>query len=100
MSARELEFLSPHLKATRARLAEHRHGGIVFDSEQVEYFVRCFDQLIKLARALEDEVAKHERNDRAQRHLKIIADIDVTIGGNVVAFPGHSPDHRPTGGAA
>ena len=98
MPALKLEYLSEHLRATRNKLAEFRHGGVVLTSDQVEAFVGRFDQFLEMARALECEVSRREWNDRAARDPKL-HDGAVPIGGNVVAFPGRSPDHHP-GGAA
>lgn len=100
MSARKLEYLSEHLTATRNRLKDFRHGGIFLNDEQLEEFIKRFDQFTEMARTLEAEISCREWNERAGRDPRIAEDADIAIGGNVVAFPGRAPDRRPTGGSA
>ena len=90
MPVRNSENLSAQLKDTRNRLADYRHGGILLNSEQVDAFVEKFDEFIAMARTLENGVDFVPTVDLSK----------VAAGANVVAFPGRSPDHRPTGGAA
>lgn len=90
MPARNSENLSAQLKDTRNRLADYRHGGIILNSDQVDAFVEKFDEFIAMARTLENGVDFVPTVDAS----------GVISGSNVVAFPGRSPDHRPTGGTA
>jgi hypothetical protein len=100
MSNRKLDYLSDHLIATRNRLADFRHGGVYLNDEELEGFIKRFDEFIDTARNLESEISCREWNDRAARDRQISEDGGAPIGGNVVAFPGRAPDHRPTGGNA
>ena len=91
MSARKPEPLSAQLKDTRNRLSDYRHCGLLMDHEQVEEFVARFNEFIDMARAMENGVCTD---------LSFPAGTAISAGSNVVAFPGRSPDHRPTGGSA
>jgi hypothetical protein len=97
MAKHNHEHLSDHLRATRNRIAEFRHGGIYLNDEEVEKFVRRLDQLTNMARELEGEIGRRQWSERTSCDLDSL--IDAAFGDNVVAFPGR-PDHRPTGGSA
>lgn len=91
MPVRKSEQLSAQLKETRNKLAEYRHCGLLLNYQQIEAFVGKFDEFIDMARALENGASLDPTNVNIG---------DVAISGNIIAFPGSAPSHRPTGGAA
>ena len=100
----KLDYLSDHLKVTRRKLSDARHGGIVLTGEELEAFIGEFDRFISLSIALENEVSKTWWNQRAAAERRTIADLHNIVvaqavgapDSNIVAFP-----TRPViGGAA
>jgi len=102
----KLECLSDHLKATRSRLKEFRHGGIVLTGEPLESFIRRFDRFVEMAILLENEISRREWNDRARvdrEQLMQLGGGDIldamrTTGRNVVPF--RRPAAPPEGDGA
>ena len=61
----KLDYLSEHLKATRSRLADLRHGGLVLTGDELEGFIKRFDYFAEMAIALETALSAVEWNRRA-----------------------------------
>ncbi len=49
-------LLSDHLKVTRNRLAEHRHGGLVLTGEDLEDFIRRMTSFVTMSIELEQKL--------------------------------------------
>jgi hypothetical protein len=87
------ERLSEHLKATRNRLSEFRHGGIVLEGEHLEAFVRRFDAFVQKAEALECLVRASDWTGRAAAdRVQLLTPASIVVletmrpNSNVVSF--------------
>jgi hypothetical protein len=99
-SVLDLEYCSEHLRGLRRKLAEHCHGGIVLDSEQVEGIVAHLDEAISMAKNLEFAISRSEWNRRAAADREaLLTSSSVVIldafrnDSKVVPFPGRGPTH-------
>ncbi|WP_440410681.1 hypothetical protein [Neorhizobium petrolearium] len=93
-SVLDLEYCSEHLRTLRRQLADHRHGGVVLDSEQVEGIVNHLDEAIAMALNLEFAISNDLWNRRAaEDRAKLMTPSSVVVlnafrdGSNVVPFP-------------
>jgi hypothetical protein len=95
-----LDYCSEHLRTLRRKLAEHCHGGIVLDSEQVEGIVNHLEEAISMALNLEFALSNIEWNRRAAADREALLTSGSVIildafrnDSKVVPFPGRGPMH-------
>lgn len=89
---KRFDYLSDRLRDTRNRIAEHRHGGVVMSSEEVELLVKRLDGYAEMAFAMETQLNDMQLLNSAELN-KLVPPASATIlhlmrpGTNVVPFP-------------
>jgi hypothetical protein len=101
-----ISHLSEHLRATRNKMADNRHGGLVMHGDYLEAFIRRFDAFIAMATAIETalqqmeaEVTFHRACDdlaKSKTSRVHLTGIDLAADANVTALRGALDDLRDT----